>query len=66
MTSAEFAAEILKRANIVMIPGNGYGTEGEGYVRMSLTLLGDTDGSQFAEAVRRIKESGLVPQPAGV
>ncbi len=66
MTSAEFAGEILKKAHIVMIPGNGYGTEGEGYVRMSLTLMGDTDGSRFQEAVRRIKESGLVPTPVGV
>lgn len=66
MSSAEFAGEILKKAHIVMIPGNGYGTEGEGYVRMSLTLLGDDDGTRFQEAVRRIKESGLVPATAGV
>jgi LL-diaminopimelate aminotransferase len=66
MSSAEFAAAILKEANIVMIPGNGYGGQGEGYVRMSLTLLGDTDGSRFQEAVRRIKESGLIPQKAAV
>jgi len=66
MTSAEFAAEVLKKANIVMIPGNGYGPEGEGYVRMALTLQGDKDGERFKEAVRRIKESGLVPTPAGV
>lgn len=66
MTSAEFAGAILKEANIVMIPGNGYGTEGEGYVRMSLTLLGDTDGARFKEAVQRIKASGLVPTPASV
>lgn len=60
MTSAEFAAELLRRAHIVAIPGNGYGTEGEGYVRMSLTLMGDRDGERFAEAVRRIEASGLI------
>ncbi|HEY0866604.1 MAG TPA: LL-diaminopimelate aminotransferase [Fimbriimonas sp.] len=60
MSSAEFCAELLKKAHIVAIPGNGYGTEGEGYVRMSLTLLGDRDGERFAEAVRRIEASGLV------
>src|SRR5579862_4830452 len=47
MTSAEFCNELLKRAQIVTIPGNGYGTEGEGYVRMSLTLLGDRNGERF-------------------
>lgn len=66
MTSAEFAKEMLERAHIVMIPGNGYGSEGEGYVRMSLTLLGDKDGERFREAVKRIAESGLIPQAAGV
>ena len=60
MTSAEFCAELLKRAHIVMIPGNGYGEQGEGYVRMSLTLMGDKQGERFQEAVRRIKDSGLL------
>jgi aspartate/methionine/tyrosine aminotransferase len=63
MTSAEFCNELLKRAQIVTIPGNGYGTEGEGYVRMSLTLLADRNGERFAEAVRRIAASGLLPAP---
>ncbi len=66
MTSAEFAAALLERAHIVTIPGTGYGTEGEGYVRMSLTLTGDENGERFAEAVRRIAASGLLPQPAAV
>jgi LL-diaminopimelate aminotransferase len=66
MTSAEFAKEVLERAHIVLIPGNGYGSEGEGYVRMSLTLLGDKGGERFREAVRRIADSGLIPQPATV
>lgn len=64
LTSAEFCAELLKRAHIVTIPGNGYGSYGEGYVRMSLTLLGDRNGERFEEAVRRIAESGLIPAPA--
>lgn len=64
MTSAEFCAELLKRANIVAIPGTGYGSEGEGYLRMSLTLLGDKDGERFEEVVKRIAESGLIPQKA--
>lgn len=60
MSSAEFCKELLERAHIVTIPGNGYGDEGEGYVRMSLTLLGDKGGERFQEAVRRIKDSGLI------
>lgn len=64
MSSAEFAKEVLERANVLVIPGNGYGGEGEGYVRMSLTLLGDENGERFDEVVRRIANSGLIPQPA--
>lgn len=66
MTSAEFCKALLEQAHIVTIPGTGYGSEGEGYMRMSLTLMGDTDGGRFAEAVRRIAASGLIPTPVPV
>lgn len=60
MTSSEFCAALIEKTGIVCVPGNGAGSEGEGYVRMSLTLLGDKAGERYAEAARRIKESGLV------
>lgn len=66
MSSAEFAGALLEKAHVLVIPGNGYGTEGEGYVRMSLTLVGDKEGERFAEAVKRIAASGLIPQPSAV
>lgn len=62
MSSAEFCKALIEKAHVVTIPGSGSGPSGEGYVRMSLTLPGDVDGERFVEAVRRIKESGLVPQ----
>lgn len=55
-TSADFAKKLLTDAGVLVIPGNGYGQYGEGYVRMSLTVSGDKDGDRMAEAVRRIKE----------
>ena len=61
MSSAEFCKQLLEKANIVTIPGTGYGSEGEGYLRMSLTLLGDKHGERFQEAVKRIAASGLIP-----
>lgn len=60
MSSAEFCKALLEQCHIVTIPGNGYGQFGEGYLRMSLTLPGDRNGERFAEAVERIKTSGLV------
>ncbi len=54
-SSAEFAKLLLQDAGVLVIPGNGYGEYGEGYIRMSLTVSGDRDGERLAEAVRRIK-----------
>lgn len=36
--SASFAAELLDKVGIVVTPGRGYGKEGEGYIRLSLTI----------------------------
>lgn len=56
--SMGFATDLLERADIVCIPGVGYGAPGEGYIRMSLTLQGDRDGERLAEVVRRIGACG--------
>jgi LL-diaminopimelate aminotransferase len=37
-TSAEFTADLLDQVGVVVTPGNGYGPNGEGYVRLSLTI----------------------------
>jgi LL-diaminopimelate aminotransferase len=37
-TSLEFAARLLDKAGIVVTPGVGYGKNGEGYIRFSLTV----------------------------
>lgn len=56
--SMGFAKDVLERADIVLIPGVGYGAPGEGYVRMSLTVSGDKDGERMAEVVSRIERCG--------
>jgi len=37
-TSAEFTADLLEQVGVVVTPGTGYGRNGEGYVRLSLTI----------------------------
>ncbi len=37
-TSLEFANDLLEQVGVVVTPGNGYGKNGEGYIRLSLTL----------------------------
>jgi LL-diaminopimelate aminotransferase len=53
-TSMAFAGRLLDEAGVLAIPGIGYGEHGEGYIRMSLTVVGDRDGERVAEAVARI------------
>ena len=50
-TSAQFATLLLEQAGIVATPGNGFGEEGEGYIRMALTV----DETRLKEAITRLK-----------
>ena len=54
-TSASFTAHLLEKAGIVTTPGNGFGTPGEGYIRMTVT----TSKERLAEAVERMKKTGF-------
>jgi LL-diaminopimelate aminotransferase len=51
LSSADFTEKVLTEAHVIVTPGNGYGPDGEGYIRISLTCPDD----QLLEAVRRIK-----------
>jgi LL-diaminopimelate aminotransferase len=54
-TSMEFCMLLLKNAGIVATPGVGFGDNGEGYVRMSLTVSDE----RLEEALTRIKKMNL-------
>ena len=51
-TSATFAKALLDKCDIVATPGNGFGSHGEGYVRMALTV----DKRRLSEAVERVRK----------
>ncbi|MFA6321730.1 MAG: LL-diaminopimelate aminotransferase [Candidatus Omnitrophota bacterium] len=51
-TSAAFAKELLEKCDIVATPGNGFGENGEGYIRFALTV----DKKRIKEALKRIKD----------
>ena len=53
-TSSNFTAHLLEKAGIVTTPGNGFGSPGEGYIRMTITTTKD----RLAEAVDRMKKIG--------
>ena len=40
-SSAQYATKLLDEKNIVVTPGSGYGSYGEGYIRLSLTIPDD-------------------------
>ena len=50
--SAAFATKVLEETGVVITPGSGFGAEGEGYVRMALTV----NESRLREAIRRLSK----------
>jgi len=49
-TSERFVTELLQKTGVVVTPGNGFGSPGQGYFRISLTV----DTGRLEEAVSRI------------
>jgi LL-diaminopimelate aminotransferase len=47
--SASFVSTLIERGGVACIPGNGFGKEGEGYIRMALTA----DARRLQEACKR-------------
>ncbi|MFH1644916.1 MAG: LL-diaminopimelate aminotransferase [Candidatus Omnitrophota bacterium] len=50
-TSTELAKALLEKADIVVTPGVGFGPNGEGYIRMALTVK----EQRLLEAIKRIE-----------
>jgi LL-diaminopimelate aminotransferase len=55
-TSADFAALLLKQAGILVTPGSAYGEQGEGFVRLALTVQGGDPEGRIREMLKRIEE----------
>ncbi|MFA4984083.1 MAG: LL-diaminopimelate aminotransferase [Candidatus Omnitrophota bacterium] len=51
-SSVAFASFLLERADIVVTPGVGFGSYGEGYIRMALTV----DEERMRQAIARLKK----------
>lgn len=54
-TSQSFADFLLEKAHVVVAPGNGFGTYGEGYVRIGLV----TNDERLLEAAERITKLNI-------
>jgi LL-diaminopimelate aminotransferase len=55
-SSMEFAKQLLEKTGVVFAPGRGFGTYGEGYVRISLI----ENEHRISEAIERIRKASLV------
>ncbi len=53
MGSMQFAVEMMKRANVAVAPGIGFGQEGEGYLRLALV----ENENRIRQALRQIKRA---------
>ena len=54
-TSKEFTDAVLNKSGIVLVPGTGFGNNGEGWFRMSIVAAEE----QMVEVIRRLKEDGF-------
>ena len=54
-TSEEFTSEVLKKSGIMLVPGSGFGKNGEGWFRLSIVAAEE----QFEEVIKRLKEDGF-------
>ena len=54
-TSKEFTDAVLNKSGVVLVPGNGFGENGEGWFRMSIVASEE----QMIEVIRRLKEDGF-------
>ena len=55
LSSEEFCAQVLDKAQVLLVPGSGYGQYGEGYFRASITIADD----RLSEAIQRMKKAGI-------
>ncbi len=55
-TSASFTEKLLEQCGILVVPGNGYGPSGEGYVRFAITLPKE----RIAEAIQRMRNKKIL------
>ncbi len=54
-SSSSFTEKLLDKCQVMVVPGNGYGPSGEGYIRMAITLPKE----RIAEAIERLKKAGI-------
>ncbi len=54
-TSKEFTDDVLKTSGIVLVPGNAFGKNGEGWFRMSVVASEDS----MHEVIKRLKADGF-------
>jgi LL-diaminopimelate aminotransferase len=51
VTSSEYAARLIEDCSVVVTPGRGYGEQGEGYIRLSVT----TPDDRMEEGLKRLE-----------
>lgn len=51
VTSSEYAARLIEDCSVVVTPGRGYGLQGEGFIRLSVT----TPDDRLEEGLRRLE-----------
>lgn len=53
--STDFTSDVLKTSGVVLVPGNAFGNNGEGFFRLSAVASDD----QLKETINRLKQDGF-------
>ncbi len=54
-TSKDFTDAVMRKSGVILVPGNAFGKNGEGWFRMSIVAA----ENQMTEVIRRLKEDGF-------
>lgn len=55
-SAVEFADDLLQKSGVVVVPGDGFGEYGKGFVRVSIVCTEE----QISEVFKRMKEDGFI------
>ncbi|HAP93233.1 MAG TPA: pyridoxal phosphate-dependent aminotransferase [Desulfotomaculum sp.] len=66
LSSEEFARHLLQEEKVAVVPGNAFGSSGEGFVRCSYTTSVESLSEAFRRMARFVKARGVQPKTVNV
>ena len=62
LSSEEFAEQLLKEEQVAVVPGNAFGSAGEGFIRVSYAYSSDDLSEAFRRMTKFVRRRGVFPK----